>query len=69
MCENRSVDDLRLEQIQALLRAEGIDFNDNGAVVASLSETVMAKSNTECYLRAVVLSDYHTSSQPGRTRN
>lgn len=50
MREDRSVDDLRLELIKALLRAEGIDFNDKVAVVASLSETVMAKANIECYL-------------------
>lgn len=68
MCENRSVDDLRLEKIKALLRAEGIDFEDKEAVVASLSETVMAKSNIECYLCGVGCSCTNIS-QPRRTRN
>lgn len=51
MCENRRNDDLRIEQIKALLRAEGIDFNDMAAVEASLKQTVMAKANIECYRR------------------
>ncbi len=51
MCENRRNDDLRVEQIKALLRAEGIDFNNQAAVEKSLSETVMARANIECYRR------------------
>lgn len=51
MCENSIVDVLRFESICALLKAECIEIHDKEKVYHSLSETVMAKANIECYDR------------------
>ncbi|AIB07005.1 hypothetical protein ST9NA_02 [Salmonella phage 9NA] len=51
MCENISRDVLRFESICALLKAERINIYDKEKVYHSLSETVMAKANKECYDR------------------
>lgn len=51
MCKNSIVDVLRFESICALLKAEGIDVHNKEKVYHSLSETVMAKSNIDCYDR------------------
>lgn len=53
MCENFSRDVLRFEAICALLKAERINIDDREKVYRSLSETVMAKVNIECYDRVM----------------
>lgn len=53
MCENFSRDVLRFESICALLKAERINIDDREKVYRSLSETVMAKANIECYDRVM----------------
>lgn len=53
MCKNSIVDVLRFESICAMLKAECIDIHDKEKVYHSLSETVMAKSNIECYDRMI----------------
>lgn len=52
-----------LSQIRALLKAEGIDFNDKEAALKSISETVMPTKLKIIYLAEL---DNETNTRPSK---